>query len=132
MGNNHRGYQGNNYKSLKPQDFVVPSIVPNKILAQKELLKCWECGEKHYFKDCPTRKQKFNVHSIQEEVTVGDMDRSMPRICAALENRQTKHPTSMVEIEGMINNQTISILIDPGAILTYISPRIVDLCKLVP
>ena len=37
----------------------------------------------------------------------------------------------MVEIEGMINNQTISILIDPGAILIYISPRIVDLCKLV-
>ena len=38
----------------------------------------------------------------------------------------------MVEIEGMINNQPISILIDPGAILSYISPRIVDLCNLVP
>ena len=38
----------------------------------------------------------------------------------------------MVEIEGMINNQPISILIDPGAILIYISPRVVDLCNLVP
>ena len=38
----------------------------------------------------------------------------------------------MVEIEGMINNQPISIWIDLGAILSYISPRIVDLCNLVP
>ena len=38
----------------------------------------------------------------------------------------------MVEIKGMINKQPISILIDPGASLSYISPRIVELCKLVP
>ena len=56
----------------------------------------------------------------------------MPKICAALENRQADHQSSMVEIEGMINSQPISILIDPGASLNYISPRIVELCKLVP
>ena len=38
----------------------------------------------------------------------------------------------MVEIEGMINSQPISILIDPRASLRYLSPRIVDLCKLGP
>ena len=38
----------------------------------------------------------------------------------------------MVEIEGMINNQPISILIDPGVSLSYISARVVDLCNLVP
>ena len=38
----------------------------------------------------------------------------------------------MVKIEGMINNQPITILIDPGASLIYISPRVVDLCNLVP
>ena len=43
----------------------------------------------------------------------------MPRICNALENRQAKHQNSMVKIEGMINNQSISILIDQGAILSY-------------
>ena len=37
----------------------------------------------------------------------------------------------MVEIEGMIKSQHIYILIDPSMILSYISPRIVDLCKLV-
>ena len=55
----------------------------------------------------------------------------MPRICTALENWKANHQTSMVKIEGMINNQSISILIDLGAILSYISPRIVDLCQLV-
>ena len=37
----------------------------------------------------------------------------------------------MVEIEGMIKSQDISILIDSGASLSYVSPRIVELCKLV-
>ena len=55
----------------------------------------------------------------------------MPKICTALENRQAEHETSMVEVEGRIKNQPISILIDPGTNLSYISPRIVDLCKLV-
>ena len=60
------------------------------------------------------------------------MARSMPKICVALENQQADHQTSMVEIEVTINNQPISILIDLGASLSYISPRIDDLCKLVP
>ena len=38
----------------------------------------------------------------------------------------------MVEIEGMINNQRISIFIYLDASLSYILPRIVYLCKLVP
>ena len=38
----------------------------------------------------------------------------------------------MVEIEGMIIDQPISILIDLGTSMSYISPRIVDLCKLEP
>jgi len=36
----------------------------------------------------------------------------------------------MVEIEGMINGKPVSILIDPGASLSYISPGIVEKCKL--
>ena len=127
-------YHGNNYKGFKPHNSTVKesSTVLNKNPTQKEPLKCWECVGPHYFRDCPVRKKNFSVHSIQEAVIVRDMERSMPRICVALENRQVDQQTSMVEIEGMINNQPISILIDPGAILSYISPRIVDLCKLVP
>ena len=36
----------------------------------------------------------------------------------------------MVEIEGKIFNTSISIVIDPGACRSYVSPKIVDVCKL--
>ena len=36
----------------------------------------------------------------------------------------------MVEIEGKILNSSISILIEPGAYRSYVSPKIVDVCKL--
>ena len=36
----------------------------------------------------------------------------------------------MVEIEGKILNASISILIDPSACQSYVSPKIVDECKL--
>ena len=38
----------------------------------------------------------------------------------------------MVKIAGMINNQPISILIDPGGRMSYISLRVVYLCNLEP
>ena len=36
----------------------------------------------------------------------------------------------MVDIEGKILNTSISIPIDPGAFRSYVSPKIVDVCKL--
>jgi predicted aspartyl protease len=36
----------------------------------------------------------------------------------------------MIEVEGMINNQTISILIDSGASHSYIDPKMVESLKL--
>ena len=54
----------------------------------------------------------------------------MPRINAALENRQEDYQTSMVEVEGKINQIPISILIDQGDSLSYISPNLVEKCKL--
>ena len=35
----------------------------------------------------------------------------------------------MVKIQGMIQNFSVSILIDPGSSLSYISPSIVEKCK---
>ena len=49
---------------------------------------------------------------------------------AALENQQADYRTSMVEVEGKINQIPISVLIDPGAILSYIYPNLVEKCKL--
>ena len=63
-------------------------------------------------------------------MTVGDLARGMPRINAVLENRQVDNQTSMVEVEGKMNQIPISILIDPGASLSYVSPSLVEKCKL--
>ena len=63
-------------------------------------------------------------------MTVGELARTMPRINATLENRQDDYHTSMVEVEGMVNQTPVTILIDPGSSLSYITPQIVDKCKL--
>ena len=54
----------------------------------KEAIKCWECEGPHYASVCPNRKKiGNNIHTVQKEMTVGDVVRGMPRINAALENR---------------------------------------------
>ena len=63
-------------------------------------------------------------------MTVGDLARTMPKINVALENRQADYQTSMVEVKGKINQTPISILIDLGASLSYISRNLVEKCKL--
>jgi len=110
-------------KGTKPRTFF------NKEISQKETVKCWECGGSHYYKYCPLRGNN-NVKTIQEATTVGEQARSTPKNNASLENRQVDHQTSIVEIEGMIHNQPIIVLIDPGASLSYISVRVVEICKL--
>ena len=67
---------------------------------------------------------------MQDDTTVGDLAKEMPRINAVLENRQAKYQTSMVEVEGMLNHKPISILIDPRASLSYVSPILVEKSKL--
>ena len=68
------------------------------------------------------------VHNIQEHETVGQMARTIPRIYAALEDRQTNHQSTVVEVEGNISKQSVSILIDPRSTHSYITPKIVEIC----
>ena len=70
------------------------------------------------------------MHTIQKEATVGDVVNEMPKINATLESQQVDHQTFMVEIEGMIQNKPISILVDPCASLSYVSPSIAKSCIL--
>ena len=53
----------------------------------------------------------------------------MPQIYVALDNRQADHQASVVDIEGMIFNHHVSILIDPGSNLSYVSPQTVEKCN---
>jgi hypothetical protein len=61
---------------------------------------------------------------------VGDVGRSLHRINATMDGRQADHQSSVVKIEGKINNTQISVLIDPGATLSYITPGVVEANKL--
>ena len=82
----------------------------------KESIKCWECNGPHYASVCPNwKKIVSDIHTIQEEMIVGDLVRKSGRINAALEKRQADYQTSMVEVEGKLNQIPISILIDPRA-----------------
>eukprot|EP00253_Pinus_taeda_P011517 PITA_11517 len=93
-------------------------------------VQCWGCEGPHYIKNCPQRKGTEQLSQIHEASTVGEVGRSIPRINAALEDRQAEYQPTMVEFEGKISNLTISVLIDPGDTLSYVSPKVVEQCSL--
>jgi len=80
------------------------SVIPHsRRVIQREPLNCWEFGEPHYFKDCPSRKKKVRKRqTIQEATSSGGMAGSLPWIGTTSRNRSTEYPTSMMEAEGMI------------------------------
>ena len=47
-------------------------------------------------------------HNIQEDETMKDMGGSMPRIYAALDNKQAEYQSPKIEMEGKINNEPIA------------------------
>jgi hypothetical protein len=67
---------------------------------------------------------------LHEASTVGDVGKSLHLINVAINGRQDDHQSSVVEIEGKINDTRISILIDSGATLIYITPDVVESNKL--
>jgi hypothetical protein len=79
------------------------------------------------FRYCPHRGEKGRtVHNVQKVETLEDMDRNVPRIYASLEHNQEEYQSHMIDVEGMINNQTIVILIDSRASHSYIDPKMVE------
>jgi hypothetical protein len=90
-------------------------------------IQCWACKGDHMFRDCPHRGEKVRtVHNVQQAETVEDMGRNVPRIYEALENKKEEYESHMIEVEGMINNQTIAILIDSGASHSYKDHKMVE------
>ena len=80
-------------------------------------------------RNCPLENESARpTYNVQEAETVGQVARAIPRIYAALEDRQADHQSAVVEIAGKIVEQSVSILIDPGSTHSYITPRVVDIC----
>ena len=82
-------------------------------------------------KYCPLENENSRpTYNVQKEETVGQVARVVPRIYAALEDRQEDHQSMVIEVAGKIVEKSISILIDPGSTHNYISPRVVEVCAL--
>ena len=140
--NNTRNFPSKNFQGNKSNSQTNPNNQKNgesannhsnytKNFEQKKPIKCLDCNGLHYASVCPNRKKTVsNIHTIQKEMNIGDLVRTNPKINAALENRQVDYQTSMVEVEGKINQIPISILFDLEASLSYIYPNLVEKCKL--
>ena len=80
------------------------------------MLEMWSMRRK-----CPLENENARpTYNIQEAGTVGQVARVVPRIYAALEDRQEDHQSTMVEVAGKIVEQSISILIDPSSTHSYL------------
>jgi len=98
---------------------------------RQQLVQCWGCDGNHLYRDYPHKGERMRIiHNIQEDETIGDMGRSMPMIDVALENKQETYQSPMIEVEGKIDNYLIAILIDSGAIHSYINFKIIERLQL--
>jgi hypothetical protein len=85
------------------------------------------CKGDHKYRDCPHKSEKVRVfHNVQQAKTMEDMGRRVPRIYAALDNKQVQFQSHMIEVESMINNHAFTILIYSGVIHSYIDPKVVE------
>jgi hypothetical protein len=98
----------------------------------KEPFKCWECGEPRLRRNCPrlTSVARTTGHKLLEAFIVGDVGKSLHKINAVMDGQQVDHQSTIVEVEGKINNNHVSVLIDPWDTLSYVSPSVVDSNKL--
>ena len=131
-------YQDQRKKGFKPPSFHGNSFRQGQGIAKDKLvsessekrgrhpIECWGFGGDHLQRLCPQQgKSTMTVHRIQEEDTMENAVRGMPKIYAALDHRQADHQSNMIEVKCMICSQSISILIDSGASHSYIDPKLV-------
>ena len=79
-------------------------------------------------KNCLHRNGNVSqAHNIQGAKTMGQVARTIPRIYAALEDRQEYHQSTVDEVTCEIVEKYVSILIDPGYTHSYITLRVVEI-----
>ena len=107
-----------------PSESTMAKTIGNK---KKHPIKCWGCGEEQLFREFPKKGNKRSTtHNLQEATIVDDVGKSIPRIYAALDNRQANHLSTMIEVKGMIVEVPISILIDLGSNYSYMSTNVIE------
>jgi hypothetical protein len=82
-------------------------------------------------RNCPyINDTNKTIQNIQEASTIGDIGKSIHRINTTLYGRKEHHQSTILEIEGKIHDKKVSILIDLGDSLSYVTPCLVDSRKL--
>ena len=80
-------------------------------------------------RNCPVQNGNVGqAHNIQEEKTMGQVTRTIPRIYAGMEDCQEDHRSTVLQVEGKIVEKSYFVLIDPGSTHSYITPRVVEMC----
>jgi hypothetical protein len=93
----------------------------------REPLKCWGFGEPHLSRNCPYINDiNKTIQNIQEASIIGDIGKSIHRINTTLYGRKEHHQSTILEIAGKIHDIKVSILIDLGDSLSYVTPCLVD------
>jgi hypothetical protein len=79
------------------------------------------------YRDFPHRDEKVRTaHNVQQDDIMEDMGINVPRIYASLDNKKAEFQSHMIKVEGNINDQPISILIDSGASHSDLDPKMVE------
>eukprot|EP00253_Pinus_taeda_P028908 PITA_28908 len=76
------------------------------------------------------RNRRFGDQG-REYKAKGGRPQNAHRIHAAINHRHAEHQATVVESAGMINNIPLSVLIDPGATDSFISPSTILRCGLI-
>ena len=80
------------------------------------------------YRDYPHKGEIMRTfQNIQEVEKMEDMGGSMPSIYSSLDIKQVEYLSSMIEVEGNLDNQPIEVLIVFGAIHSYINSNIVEI-----
>jgi hypothetical protein len=60
------------------------------------------------YKYCPHRGENVrNFHNVQQDETVEDMGRNVPRIYVALDKKQVEFQSHVIEVEGRSTNKPL-------------------------
>ena len=95
------------YNSFKQPNLKGESRVTKSAGQKKPFqVKCWKCAGDHYLNKCPkTRSKDATMYNVHESSIVGDFSRIIPRIYAALDNRQEYHLYTIIYLEGKLKNK---------------------------
>ena len=90
-------------------------------------LQCWICGKEHLQKDFSLYQGGIpQIYSAKEAQIVVDVGQSIPQIYATLDNIQEDHQESIIEMDGKLYDQFVSIFIDLGSNYSYVDSNMVD------